>query len=143
MKTRLAFVLFAIAISFGNLCTQQAALITREKAGWRNIGESAIDLAANSYEMILLPSDEIASVKVKVLHAGLILTNLEFFYENGIKEDVKINMSIPDLHESNAIDLKKSEGKLKKIVFHYLTLPNDKKFAKAYVEIWGLKKQYG
>ena len=77
MKTKLFLLLFAIAGSFGKICTQQTTNILSDKGGWCNIGETAVDLSKDRYEMALLDSEQFGSIVLKVLHGALILNAFE------------------------------------------------------------------
>jgi hypothetical protein len=66
------------------------------------------------------------------------LLDLEVYYESGDKQDIQVRSPLKAGMESRVIDLNGGERSLKRIVFVYKTLPNQKD-EKAHVEIWGLK----
>lgn len=109
-----------------------------DKSGWHKIGEKTVDFKNDKDEISVIGSDRFASIKFKVTEAPIDLQSLEVYYESGDKQDVKVMASVKSPGESRVIDLNGGERNLKKIVFMYKTLPNNKD-KKAHVEIWGMK----
>ena len=138
MKKTMIVILLAIAGSFGAARAQQPAVMLNDKSGWHKIGETTVDFKRDSDEIIVIGTDRFASIKFKVVDAPINLISLAVHYESGDAQIININMPIKAPGESRTIDLNGGERSIKKIVFVYKTLPNNKD-VKAHVEIWGLK----
>lgn len=118
------------------------AVMVSDKAGWHKIGERDVDLVKDRDEILVVGADRFSAIKFKVTEASIDLLMLEVYYESGDKQDINVGTQIMAGSESRVIDLNGGERNLKKIVFVYKTLPNQKK-EKAEVEVWGLKTNAG
>lgn len=118
--------------------TPSPAVMISDKAGWHKIGERKVDFARDRDEIMIVGADRFAAIKFKVTEAPIDLQELEVYYESGVKQDIPVRTPILSGNESRVIDLNGGERNLKKIVFVYKTLPNQKE-QKAHVEVWGLK----
>lgn len=131
-------ILLALAGNYGKMTAQTPAVIMSDKAGWHKIGERTVDFAKDRDEIMVVGADRFSSLKFMVTGASIDLIDLEVYYESGDKQDIKVNSPIWAGKESRVIDLNGGERSLKKIVFVYKTLANQKA-EKAHVEVWGLK----
>lgn len=113
-------------------------IVLSDKAGWHKIGETSVDFKKDRDEIAVVGADRFAGIKFKVTDASINMLNLEVYFENGMKQDVSVASIIKAGDESRVIDLNAGERDIKKIVFVYKTLPNQKE-EKAHVELWGLK----
>ncbi len=139
MKKILSLILFVIAGSYGTAFSQQTTVISNDTLGWYKIGEAKVDFKKDRDEILVLGADKFKSIKLKIFNAPIDLKDLEIYFENGKRQDVKINKSIKEAGETSVIDLEGSgQRSLKKIDFVYKTMPNNMD-VKAYVEVWGLK----
>lgn len=124
----------------GNIAlnAQKASVIVNDKTGWHKIAETTVNFEKEKDEILVLGADRFASIKFKVTEAPVELKKLEVYYESGDKQEINVNKTILMDRESGNIDLNGGERNLKKVVFHYHTVPNtaDKK---AHLELWGLK----
>jgi hypothetical protein len=139
MKKVLSLILFALAVSYGTASSQQTTVISKDTLGWYKIGEAKVDFKKDRDEITILGADQFKSIKLKIYNAPIDLKDLEIYFENGKKQDVKVNKLIQTAGESPVIDLEGGgERNLKKINFVYKTEPSNMDL-KAYVEVWGLK----
>ena len=102
------------------------------------IGETTVDFKKETDEVAVIGADRFATIKFKVTVAPIELVSAMVYYEEGDPQNISIKMKIKAPGESKTIDLNGGERNIKKIVFVYKTLPNQKD-VKAKVEIWGLK----
>jgi hypothetical protein len=117
---------------------KKPVVVASDKTGWHKIAETHVDLKGDRDEIVVMGADKFASIKFKVTDASIELRDLEVYYETGNKEDIQIRKVIERGGESRVIDLNGGERALKKVVFVYKTIPNQKE-EKAHVELWGLK----
>ncbi len=115
-----------------------AAVITSDKAGWHKIGSRTVAFVRDRDEILVMGADRFSSIKFMVTEASIDLIDLEVYYESGDMQKIEVRTPIMAGKESRVIDLNGGERNLKKIVFLYKTLPNQKD-EKANVELWGLK----
>lgn len=113
-------------------------IVISDKAGWHKIAETSVEFKKDRDEVAVVGADRFASIKFKVTDASINLLDLEVYFENGMKQDISLASVIKQGDESRVIDLNSAERDIKKIVFVYTTVPNQKE-EKAHVEIWGLK----
>jgi hypothetical protein len=138
MKKTILVILLAMAGSYGNLIAQTPAVMVSDKTGWHKIGERQVSFAKDRDEILIIGANRFSAIKFMVTEAPIDLRQLVVYYEKGDKQVIKVHTPIKAGSESRVIDLKGNERELKKIVFVYRTLPNQKD-EKAHVEIWGLK----
>lgn len=132
-------ILLAIAVSYGTASAQQTTVVTSDTSGWYKIGEAKVDFSRDRDEIVVLGADKFKSIKLVILNSAIDLKDLEIHYENGKKQDVKINKSLKAADETGVIDLQDGgQHSIKKIVFVYKTISNSMD-EKAYVQLWGLK----
>ena len=122
----------------GNGGVPKPEIITSDKPGWHKIGENTVSFKKETDEIALLGSDRFAKIKFKVKDAGIVINDLQIWYEDGTKQDVSVKSTFAEGGESRVIDVPGSEKDIKRIVFRYRTIPNQEK-DKAHVEIWGYK----
>ncbi len=117
---------------------QKASVIMNDRTGWHKIAETTVNFEKEKDEILVLGADRFASIRFKVTDAPVELKKLEVYYESGDNQEINVNKVILMGRESGNIDLNGGERNLKKVVFHYHTVPNtnDKK---AHLELWGLK----
>lgn len=138
MKKVALLILFAIAGCYESGYAQQTEVIMSDKKGWHKIGETIVNFQKDRDEVLVMGADRFAAIKFKVTDAPINLMYLEVYYESGDMQNIQVKMSIKSPGESKVLDLNGGERNLKKIVFVYKTLSNNKD-VKAHVEIWGLK----
>ncbi len=138
MKKIFVIVTIALTVSFGTAKAQTPAVIMSDKTGWHKIGENIVGFERDRDEIMVMGADRFASIRFKLTDASIELISLEVYYESGNKQEINVNSKIKAPGESRVIDLNGGERNLKKIVFVYKTLENNKD-QKAHVEVWGLK----
>jgi len=138
MKKTLLIILLAMAGSYGKVIAQTPAVMLSDKTGWHKIGERQVAFTTDRDEISVIGADRFSAIKFVVTEAAIDLRELEVYYERGDKQVIKVRTPIKAGTESKVFHLKGNERELKKIVFVYKTLPNQKD-EKARVEIWGLK----
>jgi hypothetical protein len=114
------------------------AVMVSDKTGWHKIGERHVDFVRDRDEILVVGADRFSAIKFMVTEASIDLLALEVYYESGDRQDIEVNSPVIAGNESRVIDLNGGERSLKKIVFVYKTLPNQKA-EKAEVAVWGLK----
>jgi hypothetical protein len=138
MKKTILITLLVIAGSYGKITAQTPAVILSDKAGWHKIGERHVAFAKDRDEIAVIGANRFSAIKFKVTEAAIDLQELEVYYDKGDKQVIDVRTPISAGTESRVFDLKGTERELRKIVFVYKTLPNQKD-ENAHVEIWGLK----
>jgi hypothetical protein len=138
MKKLVTIMLVAVLGNFGTVLAQKPAVMLNDKSGWHKIGKVTVDFKKERDEIDILGADRFAKIKFKVEKAPIDLISVEVYFESGDKQDIVVNSKIKAMGESQIIELNGGERNLKKIIFVYKTLPNQKD-KKAEVEIWGLK----
>lgn len=138
MKKTTLIILLALAAGFGKLTAQAPAVIVSDKPGWHKLGEKTVDFTRDRDEITVIGSDRFSAIKVIVTEAAIDLYDLEVYYERGDMQVIEVRNPIKANGESRVYDLKDTERDLKKIVFVYKTVANQKD-EKAHVELWGLK----
>ncbi|HYV94281.1 MAG TPA: hypothetical protein VE978_21080 [Chitinophagales bacterium] len=134
---KLIIIVLAIVVSYTSVA-QEPAVISSDKTGWHKIGETTVDFKKDRDEVVVMGSDRFAALRFKLTDASIDLQDLEVYYESGDKQVIQVRTPIAKGTESRVIDLNGGERSLKKIVFVYKTIPNQRD-EKAHVEIWGLK----
>ncbi|HEU5166969.1 MAG TPA: hypothetical protein VFU29_15570 [Chitinophagaceae bacterium] len=138
MKKTILIILLAMAGNYGKLIAQTPAVMLSDKTGWHKIGERHVDFVKDRDEILVIGANRFSAIKFMVTEASIDLRELEVYYESGDKQVIKVHNPVKAGSESQVFNLKGHERELKKIVFVYKTLPNQKD-EKAHVEIWGLK----
>ena len=138
MKKLVAIICITVLGNLGHAFAQKPEVIMSDKTGWHKIGKTTVDFSKEKEEISVLGADRFAKIKFKVEKAPINLISLEVYFESGDKQDIVVNSKIKAPGESRVIDLNGGERSLKRIVFVYKTMPNNKD-KKAQVEIWGLK----
>ncbi|HLN54509.1 MAG TPA: hypothetical protein VK207_00880 [Bacteroidales bacterium] len=143
MKKILVMVFLAVAFGLSGLTYGQQT--SKDKGDWEKIGEATLNLSED-YGIFDWDRDRIESVsanekysaiKFKAKDAKVNLTNVEVEYENGKKEDLKLQSSLNVNSESKALPLD-TRQELDKVTLNFLKDENARA-DKAVVEIWGLK----
>lgn len=117
---------------------QGPSVVLSDKKGWHKIGSRSVDFVRDHDEFVVVGADRFASIQFRVSEASIQLISLEVFYESGDNQKIAVNSPVISGTASKNIDLNGGERSLKKIVFEYKTIPNQKE-EKAMVEVWGLK----
>jgi len=138
MKKVVIMVMIAVAGGFSNVNAQKTALILNDKTGWHKIGETTVNFQKDTDEVTIIGADKFAAIEFKVDKAPINLVSLEVFYDSGDTQTIKIDQQIKKNGQSKFIDLNGGERDLKKVVFVYKTVSNQKD-VKAHVELWGYK----
>ncbi len=134
-KTILAIVLL-MSVSIGY--SQQAKIVTSDKAGWHKLGETTVDFKKDRDVIAVLGNDHFKAIQFRVKDAAINIMDLEVYYESGDKQDVVVRSEIAAGGESRVIDLNGGTRAIKKIVFVYKTLSN-KADERANVAVYGMK----
>ncbi len=137
MKKTLFIAVFALLTS-GIVSAQKVGVVASNKPGWHKIGETTVDFRSDKDVIYVVGADKFKSLFIKVTDAPLRMEDAEVYFDNDNKQDVAVNMNFKAGTKSRIVDLNGGERSLKKVVFHYQTVPNFK-VDKAHVELWGLK----
>ena len=138
VKKILFIYLFTLATIGASVMAQIPQLITSDKSGWHKIGETKADFIRDRDEISVMGANRFAQIKFKVEEQSIYITSIEVYYESGDKQDIAIDLPLKAPEESRIIDLNGGERNVKKIVFVYKSISNEKG-KKAHVEIYGLK----
>jgi hypothetical protein len=138
MKKLITLMFLAVAGISTTVSAQKPAVVVNDKTGWHKIAETTVDFTKDHDEVAVLIADKFSTLKFKVTDASIQLIDMEIFYESGDSQKVPVGYEIKSMGESKVIDLNGGERSIKKISFHYKTVPNTKD-QKAHVEIWGKK----
>ncbi len=138
MKKILFIFFIAMAGMSASAIAQKPELITSDKTGWHKIGETKADFIRDRDEIKVMGANRFAKIKFIVDKESIHITSMEVYYESGDKQDIAIDLPLKAPGESKIIDLDGGERNVKRIVFVYKSISNEKG-KKAHVEIWGLK----
>jgi hypothetical protein len=138
MKRIAIIFLLAVAGASGVAFAQSPRVVTSDKAGWHKIGETTVDFKREKDEIAVLGANRFAAIKFRVLDEPVDLMSVNVIYDSGEDQSVTIIDHLKVSGDSREINLNGGERNVRKIVFVYKTLPNQKD-KKAHVEIWGLK----
>jgi hypothetical protein len=116
----------------------QTEIIMSDKDGWHKIGETTVDFKTETHEISLMGADRFGYIKFKVTEAPIHLSSFDIYFETGDKQSVTIGKEIKNPGESRSVEIEGGERNIKKIIFVYKTVANQKD-KKAHVEIWGMK----
>jgi hypothetical protein len=134
---KILFLSLALLASTSQIAfAQKLEVISSNKTGWHQIGKTTVDFKSDRDAIMIVGYNRFTSIKFKISEAPLELLDLEIYYDEGEKDDIKIQYPIKMNGESKVIDLNGSR-KVVKIVFMYKTLQN-RNDRKAKVELWGL-----
>ncbi len=117
---------------------KESSLIVSDKKGWHKIGERLVDFVKDHDELVVIGADRFSAIKFMVTESSIQLMSLEVYFESGDNQKVRVESPVIAGTESKVFNLNGGEREVKKIVFHYKTLPNQSA-EKAIVEVWGLK----
>jgi hypothetical protein len=136
-KTALLFLVLFVALA--NITfAQEPGVVVSNKAGWHKIGEVKASFKMENESIAVLGADKFKSIKLKVTDAPINIERVQVFYESGEMEEIPVRSELKAGSETRTIDLKGSTQELKKVVFTYKTISNNKD-EKAHVELYGLK----
>lgn len=145
MKKVLMSVLFTIGI-LNLVSAQQASSSKSDDMKWEKIGQTTINLSEN-YGIFdwdrdrvetVNANDKYSEIKFRAKDSKVNLTDVVVQYDNGKKEDLKMDATISANSDSKPLKLDTRED-LDKVTFSFLKDNNAPKDDKAVVEIWGLK----
>jgi len=114
------------------------AVVATAKEGWTKIGENTVSFKMEKDAIAVLGNDKFKAIRLKVTDAGINITDLEVYFEDGTKQDIMVRSEIKAGGETRAIDLKGGSPAIKRVVMVYKTLANAAD-EKAHVELYGLK----
>jgi hypothetical protein len=137
MKKMIISVLLVTA-SFISAFAQQPKVVLSNKEGWHKIGETTVDFKTETDEILVVGADRFGFIKIKVDDAPIDLVSFVIYFESGDNQNVTIGKEIKAPGESRVVELNGGERSIKKIVFTYKTIANNKD-KKAHIELWGLK----
>lgn len=145
MKRILIIILLMIGylgLSFGQQTSQ-----AKDKDNWVKIGETTLNLSQD-YGIFdwdrdrdqtekVNANDKYSAIKFRAKDSKVSLTNVEVQYDNGKKEEMKLDTPIEANNDSKILQLD-TRSDLDKVTFNFLKDEHAAK-DKAVVEIWGLK----
>ena len=131
-------IMILLVVAGTQVFAQKPAVVVSDKAGWMKISEVSVNFETDKDEIVVLGADRFKSLKFKVTQGAIDLHDLEVYYSDGTKEDIKVRTPIMENAESKVIDLKGSSSELKKVVFVYHTVKGSSS-DKAHVELYGMK----
>ena len=138
MKKLLMVMMLASTVGISKASAQQPKVVLSDATGWHKIGSTTVDFQKESDEVLVIGANRFASIKFKITEAPIEIESIEVFYDSGDSQNIPIKSKIEAGKESREIKLNGGERNVKKIVFHYKTMPNNND-KKAVVEIWGMK----
>ena len=138
MKKFIISILLVLPLFVTNIYAQKPAVMISDEPGWHKIGQLTASFKMEKEELIVMGADKFKSIKIKVVDAPIHITYLEIYYESGDMETITFNTDLKAGEESKVYNLKGIEKELKKVVFYYGTMANQKS-DKATVEVYGLK----
>lgn len=140
---RMLMIVF-IAVGFMSMAYGQQGSQSKD-AGWEKIGQTTINLTEDygifdwdrDREESISANDKYSAIKFRVKDAEVNLSNVEVEYDNGKKENLKLDSSIDANTDSKQMKLDTRQD-LDKVTFNFLKNENAPK-KEAVVEVWGLK----
>jgi len=136
-KASLIFFVAFVAL-LNTAFAQEPSVMLSSKPGWHKIGEVKADFKMENQSISVLGNDKFQSILLKVTDAPINIVGLQVFYESGQMEEFDVKNELKPGAETRKIDFKGGTQQIKKVVFTYKTLPNQKD-EKAHVELYGLK----
>lgn len=146
MKRVVISFLFAIGIMSLVSAQQTSSSQSSDNSKWEKIGQTTINLSEN-YGIFdwdrdrvetVKANDKYSEIKFRAKDSKVNLTDVEVQYDNGKKEDLKLDASISANSDSKPLKLDTRED-LSKVKFSFLKDDSAPKDEKAIVEVWGLK----
>jgi hypothetical protein len=136
---KIALVLFLAFVGVNSQgFAQNPKVVISDKKGWHKIGETTVDFSKEKDEIAVIGADKFASLVFKVTDAPINIMDIDVYFEDGTNQKVNMNMPIKAPGQSKEVNFTGGEKDIKKIVFVYKTVSNNKD-EKAHVEIWGSK----
>jgi len=141
---RILIIVF-LMIGFLGLTFGQQSSQSKDKEDWVKIGETTLNLSQDygvfdwdrDRTETVNANEKYSAIKFKAKDSKVSLTNVEVQYDNGKKEELKLDTPIEANKESKILKLDTRED-LDKVTFNFL---KDERAAadKVEIEIWGLK----
>lgn len=128
-----------LSLAYGQQSSQS------KDANWEKIGETTINLTEDygifdwdrDREETINANDKYSAIKFKAKDAKVNLSNVEVQYENGKKENLKLESAISADAESKQMKLD-TRQELDQVTFNFIKDENARS-DKAVIEVWGLK----
>lgn len=140
-------IIILIMIGYLGLSYGQQTSQSKDKDNWVKIGETTLNLSQD-YGIFdwdrdrdqtekVNANDKYSAIKFRAKDSKVSLTNVEVQYDNGKKEEMKLDTPIEANNDSKILKLD-TRSDLDKVTFNFLKDEHAAK-DKAVVEIWGLK----
>lgn len=138
--------LFSILMAIGILSLAYGQQSSQSKdANWVKIGETTINLSEDygifdwdrDREETINANDKYSAIKFKAKDAKVNLSSVEVQYDNGKKENLKLESAISADAESKQMKLD-TRQELDQVTFNFIKDENARS-DKAVIEVWGLK----
>ena len=107
------------------------------RPNWSRIGEKTVDFSKEYDEIIMPGASRYSAIKFSVAGASVDISDMEIHYADGGKDDINVASPIRPGGESRSIEVKGNDKDIKKIVFRYKTMDNNRQ--KATVTVWGMR----
>lgn len=135
---KILFVLL-IAANFSKTFAQTPGVVLSDKSGWHKIGETIVNLNAETDEILVIGANRFQSVKIKVTHAPVKLKSFDIYFDKGDKQSVAVGQDIKSPGETRVVQLDgNGERVVRKVILTYNTAKANSD-TRAHVELWGLK----
>jgi len=112
--------------------------MNKDARQWHLMGKTKVNFQRDNDEIIVLESKLYANVKLRIIEAPIDLTSIRIYFNIAGVQDMQIDTIIRSSCESQIIELMGGERNIRKIVFEYKTVNNNKD-ARGHVELWGYK----
>lgn len=135
---------FLIAVGVLSLTYGQQSAQAKD-ADWVKIGQTTVNLSEDygifdwdrDREETISANDKYSAIKFKAKDAKVNLSNVEVQYDNGKKENLKLESAIDANTESKQMKLDTRED-LDQVTFNFIK-DESARADKAVIEVWGLK----
>ncbi len=108
---------------------------TTANRGWKYIGDKWADYGIDRDVLQVTGNDIFTKVKIKVTDAPLKMYDMNIYFENGERQDVRLERNFSQGEWSRVIDLPGNKRRIAKIEFIYDTKNVGR--GKARVAVWG------
>lgn len=103
--------------------------------GWQFIGDKWAAFGPDRDVLRVNGNDAYSQLKIRVTEGPLQITDMDIYFENGEKMNVRLKNAFRAGQESRAVDLRGGVRKVDRIEFLYSTIGRMK--GKAKVAVWG------
>jgi hypothetical protein len=115
--------------------TTLMSFTTSNRGGWKYIGDQWANYGVDRDILPVTGNDIYTKIKIKVTDAPLNMYDMNIYFENGERQDVRLGKNFSQGEWSSLIDLRGNKRRIAKIEFIYDTKNIGR--GKARIAVWG------